>query len=261
MNIDESYYVFVDSDKRAFGDNNNFTFRMSPNNYIKSKVKIQLTEIDFPSGLCPITINSKNNKLDLNLLIGGTNYPFSITLSNGFYNNQELAVYIANEISSNTNFIIGASIEVKYDSVLQKNSFRIVSNSSSAIISIYPTGTMNKIVGLPTTTNFNFTTTSYTCPNLCYFRNDPFYYLLCNQIQSSNFASNIGGNRVLAKIRNFASRGNYISQNNADNEFYTYTIENLLNDLSFSVVDKDGTLVELDSNLQYSFVLKITPIN
>jgi len=257
---DKSYYIFVDSDKRATGNVNNFTYRMTPNNYIKNKCKIQLIELDFPSGLCPTSITSKNNKLSGYVTYNQVNFLFTITMDIGHYTNIDLAVVLARKLNEYLVTLTVPDVAVVFDGLSQKMSFQIISNNYLGTITLTPS-TLSKTFGLPTDSNFTFSTTKTWAPYLAQRRFDQYYYLLCNQIQSSNFTANIGGNRILCKIRNTALSQNYIYMNNGDSDYYNFTIDNLGNELSFSVVDKEGSFIEIDNGFQYSMVLKITPID
>lgn len=268
---DNSFYIFVDSNLRDFGDNNNFRFYLPNTKIVTKKYTIQIINLTFPSGFIDLTVSNKR-LIDSRFTIliyddHVNNLLYKAPVSEGTYTPQQLCTALTNTINDYVAYMSGQStINFFYDETYQTIKCKI-SHASSALISLQDTYSVNDILGLDRKTT---TTTTYTVerdiykyfPNVVNCLQLPYNYLVCPQITNKNIVKNLGGNAILCKIEHTNIQKNSYSQFNAnDTTFYNYECEGQIPSfLDFRIVDELGNIQQMNFNLNYNFVLKITPI-
>lgn len=265
---DNSFYIFVDSNLRDFGDNNNFRFYLPSPKIVTKKFTIQIINLSFPSGFLNLTVSNKrlvDSRINFQIYDNGT-IIYKMPVSEGFYTPTELCQYMTTTLN---NYVFqnggSTSFEFIYDSTFQKIKVRQI-NGGSCIIGLKNIYSTNDIIGLDRLNNVNSTYVVEQVykyfPNVVNCRQLPYNYLVCPQITSNNYIKNLGGNSVLCKIdHSTASKNNFINMSANDTNFFVYECEGQIPSyLDFRILDELGNVQEMNFNLNYTFILKITPI-
>ena len=262
--MNNAYYLFVDSALRSSGSNSNFTFQTTPNNTIQSRAKVAVSSLTFVNSIYQLT--TKNNTLNFTVVTAGpTTNNYTLNVTPGNYTINELTSIIRNSMNSLTS---GANTSIPaiginaYTSRLSWRKYapgedKALATEVAATYNLLSTSTIKEVLGFEST--FSFTNSTSNMPNMYNLRTTDYIYLTSPNIQSSSYASLIGGNSILARIRILSSRG----------AIQTIDIENMAENLvncsyipmqwTFSLVDKFGQAV--DMQLPFTFTLRIIPEN
>lgn len=252
--MEKAYYIHVDSANRSTGNISDFNFATTQNRYVASSGKVALESIQIPYAVHNVT--SANNQLAFLCSVSGSPVSYNISLETGLLTINEIVTDIRTKMNAVTaSQSANAVVTVSFLSGKQKIAIKGEGASISYQLFVN-SSTCRDLIGL--TANLSFNTSFVELQNMVNIRPFDYVYLVSPNVQSSSFASNIGGNGIIAKIPlSVGSRySNYYEVN--DN-----ILENLIDcsyipfSWNFRLVDRLGNTI---NQLQdYSFTLRIIP--
>lgn len=253
--MEKAYYIHVDSANRSSGSISNFDFATTQNRYVASSGKVALESIQIPYAVHNVT--SANNELAFLCQVGaGSPVSYNVSLETGLLTIQEIVSDIRTKMNAVT-ASQSANAVVSVSFLAGKQKIAIKGDGASISYQLFVnSSTCRDLIGL--TANLSFNTSFVELQNMVNVRPFDYVYLVSPNVQSSSFASNIGGNAIIAKIPlSVGSRySNYYEVN--DN-----ILENLMDcsyipfSWNFRLVDRLGNTINQIQD--YSFTLRIIP--
>jgi hypothetical protein len=252
--MERAYYIHVDSANRNSGSISDFHFATIQNRYVSSSAKVALESIQIPYAVHNVT--STNNELAFICSVNNSPVSYNISLETGLLTIQEIVSDIRTKINAATAGQ-GAAAEVTVSFLSGKQKIAIKAAGPNVSYELFVnSSTCRELIGL--TANLTFNTSFVELQNMVNVRPFDYVYLVSPNIQSSSFASNIGGNGIITKIPlSVGSRySNYYEVN--DN-----ILENLMDcsyipfSWNFRLVDRLGNTINQIQD--YSFTLRIIP--
>lgn len=253
--MDKAFYIYVDSANRESGSIADFNFATTQNRYVSSKAKIGLESIQIPNAVHNVT--SANNELAFLCQVGaGSPVSYNVSLDTGLLTIQEIVSDIRTKMNAVTASQSAAlAVSVSYLSGKQK--VAIKGDGPSISIQLFVnSSTCRDLIGL--TANLTFNTSFVELQNTVNVKPFDYVYLVSPNIQSSSFASNIGGNGIISKIP-LSLGARYSSYYEVNDNI----LENLMDcsyipfSWNFRLVDRLGRTINLLQD--YSFTLRVIP--
>jgi hypothetical protein len=255
--MDRAFYIYIDSANRESGSIADFNFATTQNRYVSSRAKVGLESIQIPFATYNVT--SANNELAFQCQVGQQSpVSYNISLDTGLQTVTEIVSDIRTKMNAATTANQGANVKVavSYLSGKLKIAFKGDGNDLSYTLFVN-SSTCRDLIGL--TANLSFLNVNFTeLQEMVNVRPFEYVYLVSPNIQSSSFASNIGGNGIVAKIP--LSLGQKYSTYYEVND---NIMENLMDcsyipfSWNFRLVDKSGRTI--DQLQDYSFTLRVIP--
>lgn len=252
--MDKAFYIYVDSENRESGSIADFNFATTQNRYVSSKAKIGLESIQIPNAVHNVT--SANNQLVFICSVNNSPVSYNVSLETGLQTINEIVSDIRTKINAATTGQ-GAAAEVTVSLLSGKQKIAIKAAGPNVSYELFVnSSTCRDLIGL--TANLTFNTNFVELQNMVNIRPFDYVYLVSPNIQSSSFASNIGGNGIIAKIP-LTLGARYSSYYEVNDNI----LENLMDcsyipfSWNFRLVDRLGQTINLLQD--YSFTLRVIP--
>lgn len=252
--MEKAYYIHVDSANRSSGSISDFNFATTQNRYVASSAQVALESIQIPYAVHNVT--SANNTLVFICSVNNSPVSYNISLETGLQTINEIVSDIRTKINTATTGQ-GAAAVVTVSFLSGKQKIAIKADGPNVSYELFVnSSTCRDLIGL--TDNLTFNTSFVELQNMVNVRPFDYVYLVSPNVQSSSFASNIGGNGIISKIPlSVGSRySSYFEVN--DN-----ILENLMDcsyipfSWNFRLVDRLGNTI--NQLMDYSFTLRIIP--
>jgi hypothetical protein len=255
-NSEDQIWVYVDSNQRTSGTNENFSITLTTP--ISRVRRVRITDIQIPRTY--YTIGANNNQLNFNITDAVNPliiFPYSVFIDPGNYTSTELATEIGSKMNT----------AVNYGFIITYNAKTLKYNWSTTppfplpppTFTILASGTISHFIGI-TADNTGFTIDSQGAidiggPNYFFIKSDQ---LLRPKIYKP--VDNIITDNILYKVPIAAGEsGSIITDKNIETDFaLKYGIHQTFETIDFKLEDPDGNTVDLNqTNWSFTLVLEL----
>jgi hypothetical protein len=244
-NIEDRIWVYVDSNQRTSGTNENFSITL--NNPISRVRRVRITDVQIPRTFYTITTN--NNQLNFNT---GVPAVHSVFMDPGNYSPGELATEMETKMNA-----AYAGYTVVYNPNTLKYNWSTVAMASFKILA---SGTISPFIGITADTLDQFTNDSQGAidiggPNYFFIKSDQ---LVRPKIYKP--VDNIITDNILYKVPiPTGDSGSVITDKNIETDFaLKYGIHQTFETIDFKLEDPDGNTVDLNQvNWSFTLVLEL----
>lgn len=256
MNVNENpFYLFVDSDDRVSGTPSNFEVEFDNLSAMLGKeCRVQLVSVEVPLGAIYQVTEGKNT------------FAFSVNGSSTISFDITPGTYSVNSLTD----VIKERMET-LDSV--NNTYVFSYNQDTNKITLTPTyasGTLqlrcnlsspevNNILGLPDDLVTIGNNTAYPFPNQVNMIPNYNFYLLCDQIYSRNLGSGVRNHENALIKMSLSHRFTRSIIHYSDFDTYSAFIRSFRGRMRFSIVQDNGEVAVIPSNMKTTLTLKIFP--